>query len=884
MRTLQAIFLFVLLVLPGRMLATHIVGGNIHYEHLGNQNYLIELKVYRDCATSMTNFDDPAAIGVFNAAGNLVMNITFPLAQAVITDVPVTTGNSCLDAPSGICVKEAIYSTTVNLPLIPGGYTLTYQRCCRNTTLVNTVSNDDLGMTIYAQIPGSELTDWNSNPYFNEYPPVIICMNQPFVFDHSATDPDGDQLVYEFCNPLLTNVPGFYINPPGAPPYPELVFIPGYSAAYPIASDPAFAIDPATGLLTGTPNQLGQYVVGICVKEYRNGQLISTTNRDFQFNVALCNVGAVAAIPAQTSFCDGLEVFFSNNSINADSYLWDFGVPGTDEDISTEEEPVFAYPDTGSYVITLIANPGTICADTAVTMYTAYPLLDPEILTTEGACINGEYQYAFTANPGTDSDGTWMWVFGPDASPPVSTSQNPSGVIFPPGTHTVSFTASDNGCEETIEVEIIQAPLPEAIIDPQESFCGGFTYTFTQSGDNVTESLWDFGLPGNADQSAELSPTFTFPGNGEYIITLTVSSPGNCPQTTTAGFGIYAAPVPFFSDPGSQCLDGNSFDFTGTGASVDEADYQWEFGGPASIPDAFEPNVFGVSWSTPGIWPVTLTITEGICETTYTDSVWIALPPEIGISVTGAEGCVPLTVLFENTTTSETPVNYVWNFGNGSQATTPSTQHTYTEPGVYDVTLTAVSAVGCITTITEIFESLVQVYPGPMAGFVFDAQNLDFTIPVVDVMSVADSSLDCFYETSDGATYDDCMFTHAFAQSGIQWVTQTVVNEYGCVAQITGYVTINGFTFYAPNSFTPNGDGLNEGWRPEAIGLSEYRIDVFNRWGDVIFSSSDPEEYWTGNVHHGAYFAQDGVYVWRAVVKDLLGYPHDFEGHVVLLR
>jgi hypothetical protein len=278
----RLLYLTLLFFVPLLSSATHIVGGNIHYEYLGNDEYLIQLYVYRDCASSSTDFDDPAAVGVFDSNGNLVENIEIPISDAVISDVPVDTGNPCLDPPDGICVKEAIYTATVFLPPIPGGYTLAYQRCCRNTTLVNCESNDDLGSTFFAEIPGSGDFE-NSNPLFNEYPPVVICLNQPFTFDHSASDLDGDVLVYEFCSPLLTNEPGFYINPPGAPPYPELQFYPEYDFEYPIDSDPAFSIDPSTGLLTGTPTALGQYVVGICVKEYRNNMLIATMNRDFQF-------------------------------------------------------------------------------------------------------------------------------------------------------------------------------------------------------------------------------------------------------------------------------------------------------------------------------------------------------------------------------------------------------------------------------------------------------------------------------------------------------------------------------------------------------------------------------------------------------------------------
>jgi hypothetical protein len=89
------------------LFATHIVGGNIHYEYLGNSLYEVTLKVYRDCASSMTDFDDPVAIGVFDSNGNLVATVTIPLAEAIVSDVPVVTGNICLNAPEGISESAA---------------------------------------------------------------------------------------------------------------------------------------------------------------------------------------------------------------------------------------------------------------------------------------------------------------------------------------------------------------------------------------------------------------------------------------------------------------------------------------------------------------------------------------------------------------------------------------------------------------------------------------------------------------------------------------------------------------------------------------------------------------------------------------------------------
>ena len=128
----------------------------------------------------------------------------------------------------------------------------------------------------------------NSSPEFDNFPPIVICAGQPLEFDHGATDPDGDQLVYEFCSPLLGGGPllgageyetcgGANPNPACPPPYfPVNFIVPAYDPLAPMGGDPVVSIDPNTGLITGTPTIQGQFVVGVCVKEFRNGELLST--------------------------------------------------------------------------------------------------------------------------------------------------------------------------------------------------------------------------------------------------------------------------------------------------------------------------------------------------------------------------------------------------------------------------------------------------------------------------------------------------------------------------------------------------------------------------------------------------------------------------------
>src|SRR5258705_815100 len=236
------VIFFLLLLQTFSAWATHIVGGELNYRYLGGNNYEIRLTVYRDCATGIPPFDDPASIGILDATGNLVSvpftftgiyNFTSYTNAAFDNNtsgylihpndsqaVPASIIDPCLIPPTNICYSVCHYIDTINLPPLAGGYQLVYQRCCRNSSIINIVGPLNVGGTYNAFIPDPAITTVNSNPVFNNWPPTFICSNQPFNFDHSATDYDGDSLVYVLCDPLdgattLTPMP----QPPLLPPY-----------------------------------------------------------------------------------------------------------------------------------------------------------------------------------------------------------------------------------------------------------------------------------------------------------------------------------------------------------------------------------------------------------------------------------------------------------------------------------------------------------------------------------------------------------------------------------------------------------------------------------------------------------------------------------------
>ncbi|MGB3077249.1 MAG: hypothetical protein WBB36_18125, partial [Chitinophagales bacterium] len=234
----------------------HIIGGEIYYTCLGNNNYEITLKIYRDC-NSTTPFDDPAAVGIYNSTGLLQQTLLLPFPGASSVDPDVS--DPCLQLPPGICVEEAIYKTVVNLPAIAGGYDISYQRCCRNNTIANLYDPANTGATFTTHIPGANIALCNSSPRFKNYPPIVICVDQNLEFDHSATDPNGDSLVYSLCTPLQgadATLPQPSPPPPG--PYDPVIWQPPYNQNNQIGGNPVMTINSQTGLLKAFPTALGQ--------------------------------------------------------------------------------------------------------------------------------------------------------------------------------------------------------------------------------------------------------------------------------------------------------------------------------------------------------------------------------------------------------------------------------------------------------------------------------------------------------------------------------------------------------------------------------------------------------------------------------------------------
>ncbi len=703
--------------------ATHIVGGEIFYDFLGGNNYRITLKLYRDCYTGLAPYDDPATIFIFAGNGSFVDSVQISFPGSVT--LPTTINNPCFIPPTDICVEEAIYKKNVILPPIPGGYNIVYQRCCRNNSILNLISPGDVGSTYMAHIPDPSIATNNSSPHYINFPPIFLCSGVPLNFNHAATDPDGDSLYYELCDPntgldAVCPILGIQAGSgcpaiASPPPYPFVPWLSPYSASYPLSASPALTINHQNGFMTGTPNMIGQWVVGVCVSEYRNGTLIDVNKRDFQFNVVTCPNLPVASIPQQTQFCFGYNVNFTQNSVNAFTYHWDFGVPASNTDTSNIISPSWIYADSGVYTVTLIINPGTLCADTQSNTFYIYPLLAPTFTAPLGECVNNN-SFDFSGGGAYLGNGTFTWNFGAAASPALSNQLNPSNIVFnSAGVYPVIFTVSENGCTQSASDSVDVYPKPTAL----------------------------FGL------------------------------------STTAG-------------------------------------------------------------------------------------------------------CALNPVQFIDSSISPAPFTYFWTFGDGNTSTAQNPLNTYSAPGAYNVSLVITSEHGCKDS--ALLPNSLNVNASPSAGFSLTPHVTSIAHPDIAMTDQSSSASGCSVFWGDGTSSSTCDSMHHYTAVGKYTVMQVVVNADGCYD--TAYSEINiqaEFFFWIPNTFTPNKNELNEIFKPKVIGVHEYSFLIFDRWGEKIFETDDSDNGWNGC--YKSQLCKVDVYVYKITFKDdVQNDLHQYIGKVTLLR
>ncbi len=561
----------------------HIVGGDMIYECRGFDgvagNFEITMTLYRDTQGGGAQFDPQGRFGLFRLNPDLVTWTYIRTIDDVnvqdVSNVFNVGSNPCLIIPPDIGVQKGVYKFLVNLPVTNTEYMIAYQRCCRNGSITNIIDPGVTGSVTSINISGAAVSTCNDSPVFNDFPPIVICANQDVNFDHSATDPNGDELRYSFCSPLasggtdgsgtnggdLNSCTGVKPSPAICmPPYDPVQYRqPTYQVFNPMGGSPQVSINPNTGLISGIPLTPGQFVVGICVEEWRGGIKIGEVRRDFQFNVTNCEDGVFASIEAD-EIVNGKNFVINScgdnvvNLVNGSGlpqfiqeYYWEFDIDGDIQTFNTRDISL-TLPDFGTYTGVMQINnnvPASGCRDTAEVTINLYPPIFAEYTFDYDTCIAGPVQFTNLSSSGAGAILENNWSFG-DFN--TSIEVDPEHTYSTPGLFGTELVVVDgNNCKDSISYPLSYFPVPGLLIIEPTTFVGClpaniFFNNLSTPIDSTYDLVWDFGDGGT---SGEISPFHNYEEVGTYSISLDVTSPIGCQTGISFQDWIEVLPSPF---------------------------------------------------------------------------------------------------------------------------------------------------------------------------------------------------------------------------------------------------------------------------------------------------------------------------------------------------
>lgn len=854
--------------------ASHIIGGKVTYRYLSTNKYELKLTIYRDCS-DIYDFDNPAYLAVYdNATNNLITNHSLALFHR--DTIHQISPDPCFVPPIGICVEEGYYLDTVLLPINTSGYTIAYQRCCHNSSILNIVNPGLTGTTITCNIP----PQINNSAQFLNFPPIYVCVNDTFNYSFASTDIDGDSLAYQLCNPLVgaTNI-NVAPNPATPPSYSSVNWVAGFSATNPLTTSGSVNFNLINGAINFIPTMQGQYAVGICVDEYRNGILLNTNHLEIQFNVVPCYL--ISSIPTATNLCEGLSINFQNASTNATSYHWNFGDTGTLADTSNIINPNYTFPNFGTYSVTLIVGNTNfgLCKDTTIKVIQVNPLLSPTLQPIYNVC----YKYnltTFNVGGAFDPSATFNWNLG-NGTTSNNSITNPTIAHFDTtNTQNIYVLVSQFGCIDTLS-SIVNFSIPTPQIISSGLNCNGSTLQFTNISYNANHYFWDFGVTTQTNDTSNLhNPIFNFPAQGNYTVTL-IAYDGLCSDTIQYPINVQDTlslnPVPIIL---KQCLNNNSFNFFANGNYNNNATFYWIFDTYANLLDSYQENPTNIHFNSIGNHIIRFTITENGC-TEYREQTIKILPiPTAHLTASDTIGCQPLKINFTNQSISSIPFTSNWEIENTNFNTLNNT-HTFYNSGLYSIYLTVKDTNNCTDTIKKM--NYINVFPKPAALANANPLLTDILTPTINFIDATLNTHTTYFDFGDNTTSNQILNSHTYENIGTYNYQLIVINNFGCTDTTNGTIIINPINaLYVPNSFTPNNDNLNDTFFPVIPYCKNATMQIFNRWGVLIYNTNDIQNGWDGTYKNS--HSPNDIYTYKIDIEYIDNTTKTQTGNVTLIR
>lgn len=591
--------------------------------------------------------------------------------------------------------------------------------------------------------------------------------------------------------------------------------------------------------------------------------------------------------------CSPLEATFANQSLGADAgYEWTFG----DGSVSNQENPSNVYVNNSgqdtTYNVMLVAESIYGCTDTLIQPITVFST--PIAIATIDTIIGCYPLDVVFANESIGAD-NYQWVYGTGEVSDVEDEFH-TYTYFNPGTQPVTYNVTlnaytDAGCNSSDQLTVEVQPVLEAEADGNLEGCSPLTVEFENDSQGALTYFWDFG---DNNTTVVPEPTHTFFNDSnediEFEVMLVANSFFGCSDTTYLDVTVFATPeADFTATPEVQEFPDTEIFIDNLSIAGQSASYEWDMGNGETIQGE---NPGNYDYGTYGTFVIDLFVTNGACSDTSSQTVQIIPPPPIANFLGPASGCAPLTVAFEDE--SDYVTSWNWFFGDGGTASVSDPVYTYYQPGTYTVTLT-VEGILPGTTASMTQEAIIEVYPTAVAAFTVTPSEISVPGDPVYMVNLSQGAEIYTWDFGDGNSSDEMNPVHYYQEEGVYTITLTANNQFNCPSSYTlqdaVFAEADGQIDF-PNAFTPNPTEASGGdYNPSSFsndvffpihkGVTEYELQIFNKWGEMLFESKDILVGWDG-YYRGELCKQD-VYAWKVSAKFSDGSEIRKAGDVTLL-
>ncbi|MGP8215100.1 MAG: PKD domain-containing protein [Bacteroidia bacterium] len=520
----------------------------------------------------------------------------------------------------------------------------------------------------------------------------------------------------------------------------------------------------------------------------------------------------------------------------------------------------------GTYTVLVTDANGCTKKDTVIVTQPA-KLTSSIINTTNLICYGDSNGSATVAVSGGTLPYQYLW----STVPPQTSNQ---GSKLSAGTYTINIADAHN-CPVSDTVTITQPPPVTTTATAPDSICSGTTVTIVAAGHggNGTYTYqWSTGVGSIATQNVTPVNSTTY--------TITATDGKGCigtPATVTINTwnlgpaDVSVTPHQFICYGDTVTLFANV-----TNANSGSVNIHWSNGYSGSGP-------FHLIITNDSTFTVTVMNQCG-SEVTKTIPVTINPLPHIEIPAKTSASCKGAVFTYDDTTAANKTDSYAWNFGDGTTGNTNPISHSYSQSGLYLVTVIVTTPAGCSNKASA--PANITIYPTAKANFTANPDAAPITNPVIDFIDGSINTNKWKWDFGDNSAFSiEESPSHRYADTGTFTVHLYTNNSFGCPDTTKHEVHISPeFTFYVPDAFTPNGDGLNDYFTGKGVGVVDFDMVIYDRWGMKIFETQNMEKGWDGRANGGQDIAQEDTYVYIIKLTDIFKNPHSYIGRVTLIK